>query len=251
MNIINQQSIRLPLTASHFMLKRGFHTSPKCYKNYALLVGGGVSGRNITRIYREHLPELAEYNDISNMHSSMKKSHLFSDIRVLFAEGEKTKKAIRWPGTIMSLMMNIFPLLNPRAVKFFMRSTSIEQIKEKQDEGNYSSIQPLDDLKGEATLIQFKSEMDHLSHSLKSGDRLWIYITGHGIMFRGVVLWNEFRTKDYINPNFISEQLDKLPKGVSTTLVIDSCYSGAFLSLSSPTVTVLSSSNSTRPSPIR
>lgn len=193
--------------------------------HHAILIGGGINGRTLSRFAKPHLPELSEYLELKLVNEKFKEMlevHQQSP-KILFGNGEN-KFVIQRPGLISILWRKV-------------RGTQ-----------NIFPIEPFENLKGKASLENISREFTNLAHHLKAGEHLLIYLTGHGLIFRGTVLWNEWFTKQYLTPRFLQTELKKLPQGVSITLYVDSCYSGIYQKLTTPGVTVLSSSIDTNPS---
>ena len=201
---------------------RYLHTSPFRHANYGILVGGGTSGRIFSRIFREHLPEIAEYNDIKQVSQTMQLAG-FADVKILFGDGQATR-ALNRPGIVTTLFS-----------KIARKENTIE-------------APLLENVIGKASVSNFENTISTLAQKMARGDRLWIYASAHGMAFRGVSLWNDWQTTQFLTPHLIKDQLKKLPDGVFTTLFIESCCSGSFQALSSTNVCVLSSSDVRSPS---
>ncbi len=76
---------------------------------------------------------------------------------------------------------------------------------------------------------------DKIAKKSKPGDRVFLYITGHGDSESGLSLWN----KKYFSTKNLRHELAKLPDGVTTQTISDICYSGQFQVLTSKNVCFL------------
>lgn len=204
------------------MITRAFHTTRVAMADYGLLVGGGTSGRVLSRLFIEHLPEMAEYRNIQRLDSAMTKGN-FKSVTVLFGDGV-TPRA-RFAPTVLHSLLG----------KFYFKSKIVSQAP------------LLDNCRGAATIDNFNASMDTIASKMAPGDRLWIYINSHGQMSKGASMWNEWRTTEFLTPDILQGQLKKIPKIASAALIIDSCYSGSFLSLTSRNVTVITAANHSNP----
>lgn len=195
--------------------------SSPLYRNlhHCVMIGGGVTGKTVSRVVLDHASEYTEYLTLKYLIEKFKgfqPSHPDSP-RVLFGNG-KSFTLKKDPRILASL---------------YFRLTN---------QPNEVSEQPLENLKGDASLISISSEFDDLTKKIQRGDKLTIYLTGHGSMFRGTLLWNERFTTQYLSSTFLQKQIKKLPSDIHVRLIVDSCYSGHYLKLSSSSVSVLTTS---------
>lgn len=177
-------------------------TSCRRKVSHAILVGGGVGGKTVRRLYEKQLPEYSEYVDLMNVKRAMDKSRQFRSISVLYGNG--STKAIHYAGIIGILTAKI---------------DNVER---------YINIRPF---KNKATIKDLDISFDKVNKVLKDGDNLWIYISGHGGQYSGTVLWNEYWTINMITPQYIKEKISSIDKNVKIKIFVDSCYSGSFLSI--------------------
>lgn len=99
-------------------------------------------------------------------------------------------------------------------------------------EGNvYSKIRPL----GKPSVALIKHQINIWQRSVKASDIIWIFLVGHGDEI-GFGLDNH----TVLHPNALQEILETKPN-IKYNIIVDCCYSGSFLALSSSSTTVLTS----------
>lgn len=206
----------------HFVQRRSFHSSPVCNDTHAILVGGGVPGRTISRLWRKHFPDLAEYKDMTKINEELIKRHSFDkkNISILFGNGDKAPKVINAPSLLESM---------------YNRVRGIE---------SYEIMPELPNFRGAASLENLEVEYQRLSEKIKPNDRVWIIVSGHGGRFQGTLLWNEYLTTKLLRPINIKEFLGTFDERIKFSIFVSSCYSGQFLPLTKDNVSIVSSSSS-------
>lgn len=198
-----------------------YSTAP--IKTHVLLVGGGVGGQTISRLYQKHVPEIAEYFDMQNICKSLEKNHDIKpeNISVLFGKGEKTPQ-----------------VLNVRGIKSF-----VNLFLKKP---NHVCMPELPYFSGGATFENLQGELERLTKCVKKNDRLWIVLSGHGRCYQGMQIWNEYFSLNVITPEYIQEKLGKFDASINISLFVSSCYSGQFLPLTTKNICVITSSNDSK-----
>lgn len=193
----------------------------------ALLVGGGSSGRTVTRLFKKNLPLRAEYKDLEAMERTFEKSQKFKneDIQILFGNGSIQTEVQVWESFKKKFQHCIY--------KGFP---------------NNRKLKPHDHLTGAATLANIEKAFDSFSKNIKGDDTLWIVVSGHGGRFIGTILWNEYCSIETLKVSKLADQLKKINPQSTAYIIVDSCYSGHFLPLTSKNIIVLSSSNSAKES---
>jgi hypothetical protein len=97
----------------------------------------------------------------------------------------------------------------------------------------YRSHEIREDLRGPATRAAVEKWFAETGAKLRPGDRLVLYVTGHGSHRQGnydnnyVNLWNG----DTLDVRQLAGLLDKLPEGVTVVTVMVQCHSGGFAEL--------------------
>ncbi len=196
----------------------------RSYQIHTVLIGGGTDGKSLSRLFNRHLPEYNEYaniEDISRKITRLEQCHPESP-RIIFGDKNNTS-VVLYPGVISPLMHYI--------------------LNSKDD---IRSVEPLKKFKGSATFENIDREFTSLSSVIKCGDKVIVYITGHGFPFFGVRLWNKWVTRHFLTPKFLKAQLDKLPSNISVQLTVHSCFAGCYQQLSSSRVSVFTTSSETR-----
>ncbi|MGD2169127.1 MAG: hypothetical protein PVI40_02665 [Chlamydiota bacterium] len=208
--------------ASPLVQKRSFHQTPLHRDIHAILIGGGIQGQTISRIWRKHIPELAEYNDLATIHGHLRKQHNVDEenISILYGSGEKDPLVLTHPGVLLR---------------------AYNKLKGKENE---KRMPELPSFKGVSSLDNFKRICHFHAKKMKKGDSLWIILSGHGGRFRGSLLWNKYLTVNLLRPEDLKEAIEKFDPGIRFSMFISSCYSGQFLSLTQRNVSITSSSDS-------
>jgi hypothetical protein len=198
-------------------------TALKKYHQHVVCIGGGSTGKTISRLYKEHLPEYSEYLNMQGVDRYLRESKFLQpkSTHVLFGSGQNTH-VVRYPGLFYTFLAKLLKKENKIAVE------------------------PPLNLKGGATLEAIDKTFTHLAQEVEPGDQLLIYLNGHGKLFHGMILWNELITKHILTPNILMKNLKKLPDGIQVKLVVESCYSGIYQKLSSSNITVFTSANASK-----
>ncbi len=195
----------------------------RSYQVHTVLIGGGTSGKSLSRLFNRHLPEYNEYANIeaiSRRICKLEQCHPESP-RIIFGDKNNTS-VILYPGVISPLMHYML-----------------------HGKDDIRSVEPLKNFKGSATFENIDREFTSLSSVIKCGDKVIVYITGHGVAFFGVNLWNKWVTRHFLTPKFLKAQLDKLPSNISVQLCVSSCFAGCYQQLSSSRVSVFTTSSET------
>lgn len=165
-------------------------------KKYAVIIQGGTS------LYENNY---CFWNDCANLYRVLKSKYDFydEDIYVLMSDGT-----------------------NPNADRNLMNGLYDSSPLDLDDDGDA-------DIDYSATYSNVANVFTELSREVNSGDELFIFVSGHGycnihngqpVYYLG--LWNE----DDMSPSEFKSQLDKVTQYCSTNIVMNQCYSGAFVS---------------------
>lgn len=192
--------------------------------SYVVCIGGGTKGEGLTKIWGENFPEQGEYYNICGL-----TNHLIStgqvqpeNLTVLFGNGEASPQVLR-----QSRLGNFFSNL------LFRGKSSHTEIKS-----------PFPVPHEAATLKNIEAVFERLAKSLKPSDKLSILLSGHGSLFKGVVLWNGADCKEFLSPVDLHRCLDKLDRDINITMYISSSHSGQYFPLTRRNVAILTTSGS-------
>ena len=180
---------------------------------HVLIIGGGVQGRTISRLWRNQAPEIAEYRDVVAIQKTC---------------GEKNVSVLFGDGKIRARVMNQVSLLH-RIDNWY------------NDRPNYQEMDEIPCFKGSVHQDCVKRELKRIESVMKKDDELHIYITGHGAKYAGTLLWNDYLSRNLLCPKDLDIDVNK-------TLFISSCYSGQFLGLTNNKTVVITSASSDKPS---
>ncbi|HSW86282.1 MAG TPA: hypothetical protein VLG49_02150 [Rhabdochlamydiaceae bacterium] len=93
----------------------------------------------------------------------------------------------------------------------------------------------------------FHTELTELSKTAKKGDRLWIFLIGHGLPLSekklGLISDYSEKEKQVISPKDIRDSCRIVPEGIDINIIADCCHSGIFVPLTSKNTLVFCSSN--------
>jgi|GEM_PF-5747603 len=96
------------------------------------------------------------------------------------------------------------------------------------------------DIRREASLAGLYAEIDAQGKKLKSGDSLFISLTGHSMSNLGLCLWNN----TYCSPEELGKMIENLAdRGIKIKLLVNADYGGKFLALTRPGICVASATN--------
>lgn len=192
--------------------KRHFVTSSyRKMANYAVIASGGEG------IYdkktRERLPEEAEIQTVDSVYKTLVMSgHFIPDhIQVLFGKGvDKNDKSLK---TFFSPASNTITT---------------------------HSLEKVPPINGAFTFEQLNKSFEHLTNVVKNEDKIFIVLNSHGFKFKGICLWRDKKT-EFLTVSKLESLLTKLPSELPVYLFIESCYSGAFLTLTRKNRVILTS----------
>lgn len=212
---------------------------------FFVLIGGGTGGRTISRLWRNQLPELAEYNDIARVAKNASLAGIPKEnMTIHFADGNVSHTNIG----VSAIGETIFHIDN------YLRKSWLNKFVKFQKPAldNYEKytspypVSPFDCTTKGANKEEIAATFDHIAK--QNPDEVVIVGTSHGISYRGMVLYNEYFTLNALTIPFLKEQISKIPKSTKIKIVINSCYSGSYLELTDENVFVLTSSNFRKPS---
>ena len=198
------------------------HLGRQFSTTYAVCSGGGSKGQTISRLWKQNLPDWPEYTDIGSLSRYLVQANYVpkENLSVFFGNGETSPK-IR----TNSLFNTILKRFN--GVDSSMSTTGLEF--------------PM--YRGAALLPLIEAEFHFLSEKITAQDRLIIIISSHGHRKKGIILWNEYFSRNFLSPDILKCLLDKFKEKPQINLFISSCYSGLYLPLTSRNVSVICTSS--------
>lgn len=185
-------------------------------RRFVVLIGGGIPGKTISRLWRTPRPEIAEYWDLKVCSEAL-----------LAQKVEPGNIFVHWSKGPQQNTVNI-GFLSRLVNKFKLKS--VEKI----------SMFPFQ-VKA-ATQQDISQTFTNLAEKIKPNDEIIIVGSGHGSFLRGMVLDNNYLTRNYLTPDFLEEEFKKFPAN-PIKLYMSSCFSGCYLDLSSQNVFVTTTSN--------
>jgi hypothetical protein len=104
-------------------------------------------------------------------------------------------------------------------------------------------------IRGKPSKEVLEFEISTLSKEIKKGDRLWIYLIGHGLPLSseqsGLFLDGAKGERESIlSPKDLKQCCDSIPVKIDINIVADCCFSGVYVPLTSSNTQVFCSSNS-------
>lgn len=203
-------------------------------RRIAVLIGGGVPGRTVSRLWKpKQLPEMAEYHDIKKSYKLFRSLGLSKDnIYVHF--GAKDQQGVYNFPSYFSYIVNH---------ELSLRESG------KSSKQMIETVDPITDSAMGCTVDEITATFDKIVRISKEEEiELAIVGSSHGISYRGLLLQNSYLTWNTLSVPYLRKQIEKLDKKTKVKLLMDSCYSGQYLELTSSNTAVLTSSNYSKPS---
>jgi len=217
-------------------------------RHVVIAIGGGSSGSIFSRLVKRNVPEACQWIDVTRVQKQLVPNHnqqnnkLNLHQKVLFGPESFADNPV--------LQTTTSSIINRAIIYLYIKYAPTKQ-ERKEMKPLYITLGDKQISKNKTIGATKENVQNHILNkdsylakcALTKGDRVTFVLSGHGSPY-GVLLWNEYLSTSFVTSSMIQTAINQhIPSSVPVTVLVESCYSGSFLSLTSKQTTVFTSSD--------